>query len=174
MKDFVLINFQDNLSELIPWRSMPCMSAYNIYQPGLSADCFIIIKLFDGTLAMIQTSVMSVITLRLCTLFNQPRHHFPAPSLRKLLSSKSSSNSDLPSSTISKHRGVPAGDCAFFCQYLFDRRLHRRCICAGSLCRRPLQNFFLNSTFNFGTFKQIASSLHLKILDVKTQIQGYT
>ena len=114
MKDFVLINFQDNLSELIPWRSMPCMSAYNIYQPGLSADCFIIIKLFDGTLAMIQTSVMSVITLHLCTLFNQPRHHFPAPSLRKLLSSKSSSNSDLPSSTISKHRGVPAGDCALF------------------------------------------------------------
>ena len=115
MKDFVLINFQDNLREAIPWRSMPCMSAYNIYQPGLSADCFIIIKLFDGTLAMIQTSVMSVITLHLCTLFNQPRHHFPAPSLRKLLSSKSSSNSDLPSSTILKHRLYgPAGDCALF------------------------------------------------------------
>ena len=114
MKDFVLINFQDNLREAIPWRSMPCMSAYNIYQPGLSADCFIIIKLFDGTLAMIQTSVMSVITLHLCTLFNQPRHHFPAPSLRKLLSSKSSSNSDLPFSTILKHRGVPASDYALF------------------------------------------------------------
>ena len=63
---------------------------------------------------------------------------------------------------------------SFFCQYLFDLGLHRCCICAGSLCRRPLQNFFLNSTFNFGTFKQIASSLHLKILDVKTQIQGCT
>ena len=79
-----------------------------------SAECFIIIKLFVGTLAMIQTSVMSVITLHLCTLFNQPRHHFPAPSLRKLLSSKSSSNSDLPFSTILKHRGVPAGDYALF------------------------------------------------------------
>ena len=80
----------------------------------------------------------------------------------------------LQPSTISKHRGVPAGDCALFCQYLFDLSLHRRCICPGSLCRRPLQNFFLNSTFNFGTFKQIASSLHLKILDVQTQIQGCT
>ena len=172
MKDFVLINFQDNLCEAIPWRPTPCMPAYRPTRS--SADCFIIIKLFDGTLAMIQTSVMSVITLHLCTLFNQPRHHFPAPSLRKLLSSKSSSNSDLPFSTILKHIGVPAGNCALFCQYLFDLGLHRCCICAGSLCRRPLQNFFLNSTFNFGTFKQIASSLHLKILDVKTQIQGCT
>ena len=113
MKDFVLINFQDNLCEAIPWRPMPCMP---VYRPTRSsAGCFIIIKLFDGTLAMIQTSVMSVITLHLCTLFNQPRHHFPAPSLRKLLSSKSSSNSDLPSSTILKHRLYgPAGDCALF------------------------------------------------------------
>ena len=104
MKDFVLINFQDNLCEAIPWRPMPCMP---VYRPTRSsAGCFIIIKLFDGTLAMIQTSVMSVITLRLCTLFNQPRHHFPAPSLRKLLSSKSSSNSDLPSSTISKQPAI--------------------------------------------------------------------
>ena len=112
MKDFVLINFQDNLCEAIPRRPMPCMPVYRLTRS--SADCFIIIKLFDGTLAMIQTSVMSVITLHLCTLFNQPRHHFPAPSLRKLLSSKSSSNSDLPFSTILKHIGVPAGNCALF------------------------------------------------------------
>ena len=76
MKDFVLINFQDNLCEAIPRRPMPCMP---VYRPTRSsADCFIIIKLFVDTLAMIQTSVMSVITLHLCTLFNQPRHHFAA------------------------------------------------------------------------------------------------
>ena len=45
----------------------------------------------------------------------------------------------------------------------------RRCTrVSSSLCQRPLQNFSPNLTFNFATFKQIASPFYLRILDAKT------
>ena len=102
---------------------------------------------------------LRAIILHLCTPFNQPRHHFAPLSSETLVLKKRR-----PFWHFSQIEAL------FWAQRSFLRLFaSRRCTrVSSSLCQRPLQNFFPNLTFNFATFKQIASPFYLRILDAKT------